>query len=130
MPATVTGLSLPPMKTRHAPSRHCRHARVYGHTTTAMHDIEYISPIEYTPPLSINLFDVVIYMQDGPRKSALQAVLTMARCSSPFMRLARSTLHVSLVQVMSSCGRWKPDVLRPVIVGMRGSMLIQLRPYM
>ena len=23
---------------------------VYGHTTTAMHDIEYISPIEYTSP--------------------------------------------------------------------------------
>ena len=38
------------VKTRHAPSRHCRDARVYGHTTTAMHEIEYISPIEYTPP--------------------------------------------------------------------------------
>ena len=25
-------------------------ARVYGHTTTAMHDTECISPIEYTPP--------------------------------------------------------------------------------
>ena len=37
------------MKTRHAPYRRCRNARVYGHTTTAMHDIEYISPIEYTP---------------------------------------------------------------------------------
>ena len=37
------------VKTRRAPSRHCRDARVYGHTTTAMHDNEYISPIEYTP---------------------------------------------------------------------------------
>ena len=27
------------VKTRRAPSRHCRYARVYGHTTTAMHDI-------------------------------------------------------------------------------------------
>ena len=27
------------VKTRHAPSRHCRDARVYGHTTTAMHDM-------------------------------------------------------------------------------------------
>ena len=27
-----------------------RDARVYGHTTTAMHEIEYISPIEYTHP--------------------------------------------------------------------------------
>ena len=32
------------VKTRHAPSRHCRDARVYGHTTTAMHDVN-------TPPL-------------------------------------------------------------------------------
>ena len=30
-------------------SRHCRDATVYGHTTTAMHEIEYIFPIEYTP---------------------------------------------------------------------------------
>ena len=43
---------LPPawsVKTRHAPSRHSRDARDYGRTTTAMHEIEYISPIEYTP---------------------------------------------------------------------------------
>ena len=26
------------VKTRHAPSRHCRDARVYGHATTAMHE--------------------------------------------------------------------------------------------
>ena len=30
-------------KTRRVPSRHCRDARVYGHTTTAMHDMS-------TPP--------------------------------------------------------------------------------
>ena len=29
------------VKTRRAPSRHCKDARVYGRTTTAMHDIEY-----------------------------------------------------------------------------------------
>ena len=39
-----------PPHPRHAPSRHCRGARVYGHTTTAIHEVEYISPIEYTPP--------------------------------------------------------------------------------
>ena len=33
------------VKTRHAPSRHCRDARVYDHTATAMH--------EYTPPLCV-----------------------------------------------------------------------------
>ena len=32
------------VKTRHAPSRKCRDARVYGHTTTAMHDNEYTLP--------------------------------------------------------------------------------------
>ena len=32
------------MKSRPAPSRHCRHARVYGRTTTAMHDNEYTPP--------------------------------------------------------------------------------------
>ena len=47
----VQAMSVWSVKTRHAPSRHCRDARVYGHTTTAMHDIEYLSPIEYTPPL-------------------------------------------------------------------------------
>ena len=41
------------MKTRHAPPRHCRDAMVYGHTTTDMHEIEYISRIEYPPPLTL-----------------------------------------------------------------------------
>ena len=39
------------VKTRHTPSRHCRDARAYGHTTTAIHEIECISPIEYPPSL-------------------------------------------------------------------------------
>ena len=38
------------VKTRHAPSRHRRDARVYNHTTTPMHEIEYIFLIEYIPP--------------------------------------------------------------------------------
>ena len=37
------------VKTRRIPSRHCRHARVYGHTTTAMHDNEYPPFITSTP---------------------------------------------------------------------------------
>ena len=32
------------VKTRRAPPHHCRDARVYGHSTTAMHDIEYTPP--------------------------------------------------------------------------------------
>ena len=35
------------VKPRHAPSRHCRDARVYGHTTEAMHDIE--TPLSLFP---------------------------------------------------------------------------------
>ena len=30
------------VKSRRAPSRHCRDARVYGHTTTVMHHNEYM----------------------------------------------------------------------------------------
>ena len=55
--ALVQAVSTLSVKTRHAPSRHCTDARVYGHTTTAMHDIEYISANEYLvhppPPTSI-----------------------------------------------------------------------------
>ena len=49
-PRLVQALSAWSMKTRHAPFRHCSDARVYGHTTTSMHEIGYIAPIEYTPP--------------------------------------------------------------------------------
>ena len=48
-PRLVQAMPAWQMKTRHAPSRHCKDARVYGHTTTAMPGIEYTSPIEYTP---------------------------------------------------------------------------------
>ena len=37
------------VKTRRVPSRHCRDARVYGHTTTAMHDMG--TPPVSSPPL-------------------------------------------------------------------------------
>ena len=52
----------PPSPTsRHVQSRHCRDARVYGYTTTAMHEIEYISPIEYTHPPSFFLIATPMY---------------------------------------------------------------------
>ena len=35
----VLAMSVGSVKTRRAPSRHCRNARVYGHTTTALHDM-------------------------------------------------------------------------------------------
>ena len=37
----------PRAKTRRAPSEHCRHARVYGHTTMAMHEM---STVTLSPP--------------------------------------------------------------------------------
>ena len=40
----VLAMSAWSVKTRHAPSWHCRDARVYDHTTTAMHDNEYTPP--------------------------------------------------------------------------------------
>ena len=40
----VLAMSAWSMKTRRAPSRHGRDARVYGHATTAMLDIEYTPP--------------------------------------------------------------------------------------
>ena len=39
------------VKARRAPSRHCRDAWVYGHTTTVMHDSEYTFPPHCAPPL-------------------------------------------------------------------------------
>ena len=53
------------VNTRHAPSRYCSNARVYDHTTTTMHEIEYVSPIEYThtPPkgaVSAQLLEVAL----------------------------------------------------------------------
>ena len=47
---SVQAMSAWSAKTRCAPSRHCRDATVYGHTTTAMHHNEYTPP----PPVSIN----------------------------------------------------------------------------
>ena len=40
------------VKTRRTPSRHCRGARVYGHTTTVVHDIEYTPPPRLPNPHS------------------------------------------------------------------------------
>ena len=37
----VLAMSASSVKTRRAPSQHCRDAWVHGHTTTAMHDNEY-----------------------------------------------------------------------------------------
>ena len=45
------------VKTRRAPSLHSRDARVYGHTTTVMHAIEYAPPplVSIYPLLSLEV---------------------------------------------------------------------------
>ena len=74
------------VKTRHAPSRHCRDTRVYGQTTTAMHDNEYTSP---SPPFQPN----GVIGKTRPRKALLRAstcpkfssdALSMPRTHPPF----------------------------------------------
>ena len=44
----VVAISAWPVKTRRAPPRHYRDARVYGHTTTAMYDHEYPPPLVWS----------------------------------------------------------------------------------
>ena len=66
--------------------------------------------------------DTVIPCPSPPRTRFLVG------CSSPVMRLAQ---HLSALRAWcKQCppGRWKPNVLRPGIVGMRRSMVIRLRP--
>ena len=40
----VQAMSAWSVKIRHVPPWHCKDAKIYGHTTTAMHDIEYPPP--------------------------------------------------------------------------------------
>ena len=44
------------VKTRHAPSRHCRDAGVYGHTTTAMQEYRVHPPLRTQPRAVIQYF--------------------------------------------------------------------------
>ena len=53
----VLAMSAWSVKTRRAPSRRCRDARVYGHTTTAMHGNEYPPP----PRCLCYLYIVLVY---------------------------------------------------------------------
>ena len=54
----------------------------------------------------------------------------LVACSSPFMRLAGHLMALRAWCKRCLPGRWKADVLCPSIVGVRGSMVIRLWPYM
>ena len=123
------------MKTRRAPSRHGRDARVYGHTTTAMHKLSTPSPppppplwSDHTKKQSNSLVLLSISKKVGTRCRSPSYERSLERCSSPFMRLAEhlTALRAWCKQCLS--GWSKPDVLRPDIVRMQGSMVIRLRP--
>ena len=83
------------------------------HTTMAMHENEYTSPIEYTPP---PILFAVIHMLESPPHTRF-----LAGCSSPSMRLAGHLTALCAWRKHCLPGRSKIDVLRPGIVGMRGS---------
>ena len=49
------------VKTRRAPPRHCRDARVYGHTTTVMYDMSTPTPPRPAPHVALRLESVTCY---------------------------------------------------------------------
>ena len=100
------------VKTRHAPSRHCRDARGYGHTTTAMNETEYSPPTHPTPhtliwwlntlhpalyPLNTRL---VLQYQHPTPCTPCQPMLAVSygrcHCSHPPQRLARASIRTAL----------------------------------
>ena len=91
----------------------CRDARVCGHPTTAMHEIEYMPPIEYTPPPlppSLATFTtqrVAVFGLHSVNQPMLsQPILNIFPFSLPFVRLTvcfpRLSACVSLSSLPSS----------------------------
>ena len=69
----VQAVSAWSVKTRRAPSRRCRDARVYGHATTAMHDSE------YTPSRGLKSTDGLI---DRPADRTANGTTVISQASS------------------------------------------------
>ena len=104
------------VKTRRSPSRHCRDAGVFGHTTTALHDMNTHTPTRigsrslygkapmrqlHSNPIAvpgsghtgeqINLFDAVIHMQESPPQMRF-----LVGCSSPLYDSPNTSRHFAL----------------------------------
>ena len=98
----------------------------YDHTTTAMHDIE-----DTSPPFRVAIPEVksihLTLSSTYARRSASKAVLGGMQLSH-FMRLARHSTALRAWCVKQCLPGWcKPDMLRPGIVGIRGSMAVRCR---
>ena len=79
---------------------------------------------------TINSFDAVLHRQEN---SSHKRFLLIVRCGSPFMRLAQhlTALGDWYIQAISAWSvKIRHDMLRPSIVGMRGSSVMRLRPCM
>ena len=96
------------VKTRRAPSRQCRDARVYGHTTTAMHDNEftplpsaatppalskhllfcYFAPRKALPPSRTYHSDNVISRNENPRRSLVHSDNVISRATRSLAALS------------------------------------------
>ena len=84
------------VETRRAPSRHCRDARVYGPTTTAMLDDEYTPPHTRTPfPASIffiRISPVHVSVLAGAKENAVLVSPSHRRDSR---YVSREIMHLS-----------------------------------
>ena len=88
-------------KARRAPSRHCRDARVYGHTTTAMHDMS-VPPLHpgrlvcswswWRPVSLLRVSFLVVF----------PAALPWDRCSCSLLRGLRGTCSAGTEEPASS----------------------------
>ena len=76
------------VKTRRAPSRHCRDARVYDHTTTAMHDDMSMSTLP--PPLLVRVARRLIVHSIFPRLHSSVRYIHVCMCGE-------KTDHIHLI---------------------------------
>ena len=99
------------VKTRRAPSRHSRNARVYGHTTTAMHKLSTPPPLPLSTWNSLPSSNGTRKKLNRPRCIACwtkprypnRNILCCARSSLGFDRLDQKTKHRSPDPLSSRC---------------------------
>ena len=101
------------VETRRAPpSRHCRGARVYGHTTTAMHDllsVEGVTPENESLHSTLSSTFKKVRLKSGFVIGCISPHPFHATHPTPSSRPFRFALHWCNKQCLP--GRWKPDVL-------------------